>query len=171
MKTALYTITLFLFLLTLQISFFDVLFSHFLVPVVIVSAVVVWTVTQGFRQALWWILPALLLYELFTSGTLSLMSVYGVVLAYGISFLSRRTLIENGFAAAFFYSMVIEVSAFCYHVGMMLVFKTPLPVMSWQNWLFQLGVILVVFVLVRKVLLSFQRHLDTLRSDRALMIR
>jgi len=60
MKVALYHSLLFIFLLAVQISFLDVLFPDFLVPLIILSAVVVWTVGLGFRQALWYLLPLLI---------------------------------------------------------------------------------------------------------------
>lgn len=171
MKASFYIIILFILLLTLQISFFDVLFSGFLVPPIILSAVVVWTVSKGFRQALWWFLPLLLLYELLTSGEIRLVSLYGVLLAYSASFLSRRTLIENSFASALFYAFLIECGAVVYYVGTAFLLKTYFVLAAWQSLVFQLGVIFVIFLLVRKGLLVFQNYLNTMYSDRALMMR
>ena len=73
MKIGAYILILLSLLLVVQISFVDVLFPTFLVPAVIFASLVVWTLTLGFRSALWYIIPLLILYELLTAGEVRLL--------------------------------------------------------------------------------------------------
>jgi len=171
MKVALYHSLLFIFLLAVQISFLDVLFPDFLVPLIILSAVVVWTVGLGFRQALWYLLPLLILYEVLVVGGIHLLSIYGVLLAYGTSFLSRRMLIENSILASLFYALGIISSACLYQWITQEGFHKAWSLPSFTSILFQILIAIPVFLLTRKILFAFQARMDTLRSDRALMIR
>ena len=171
MKIVLYHILLFTFLLTTQISFLDVLFPDFLVPLLILSAAVVWTVSLGFRQALGYLVPLLISYELLASGDIRLLSIYVVLLAYGTSFLSRRMLIENSGLASLFYVASIIGSAVVYHLASQLWLPGGIDLPSWKSLLLQTGVAFLVFFFTKKVLFAFQAHIDTLRSDKALMIR
>ncbi len=171
MKIALYYSFLFAFLLTTQISFLDIIFPDFLVPLLVLSAVVVWTVSLGFRQALWYILPLLILYELLAAGDIRLLSIYGVLLAYGTSFLSRRMLIENTTLASLFYVASIMGGAYLYQWASQLWLVGVVDLPSFQSGLFQTGVAILVFFFTKKILFAFQSRVDTLRSDQALMIR
>jgi hypothetical protein len=171
MKIVLYQTLLFASLLTIQISFLDILFPYFLVPLIVLSAVVIWTVDLGFRQALWYVLPLLILYELLTVGGIHVLSIYGVLLAYATSFFSRRMLIENNSFISFFYAVAIVSSAGLYQwliqVGLERVWVLP----SWQSIGWQISVAVLVFFLTQKVLSAFRTCIDRLRSDQALMIR
>ncbi len=171
MKITLYTFILLGLLLVLQVSFLDVLFPSFLVPTVIFASLVIWTLSLGFRQALWYILPLLLLSELLTAGEIRLLSVYGILLSYGVSFLSRRMLIENFLLSAIFYTVIIMMSALFYHVAVALIFPSLKYVFMMKAFFFESMITFLIFIFIRKLLIFFQHYLDTLRSDRALMIR
>jgi hypothetical protein len=171
MKIAFYYIFLYIFLLSLQISFLDVLFPNFLVPIVILVAGVIWTIRLGFKQALWRLVPLLIFYELLVSGELRLFVIYGVILAYATSFLSRRMLIEESVLAVVFYSFCIIVGALVFQVGTQLLLQMPVTGISWQSFIIQYGVTVVLFWVTKKIIFFFQDRIDTYRSDRALMIR
>ena len=171
MKIALYYSFLFTFLLTTQLSFLDIIFPNFLVPLLVLSAVVIWTVSLGFRQALWYILPLLISYELLAAGNIRLLSIFGVLLAYGTSFLSRRMLIENSTLASLFYVASIMGGAFLYQWATQ---WWLLGVVNWPSFgssLLQSSIAILVFLFAKKILFAFQVRIDTLRSDKALMIR
>ena len=59
MKIAFYYGILFLFLLVLQFSFLNILFSFISIPLVLLIAGVIWTLRLGFHQALWLLIPLL----------------------------------------------------------------------------------------------------------------
>jgi ABC-type uncharacterized transport system permease subunit len=115
--------------------------------------------------------PLLVFYELLTSGELRLFVIYGVILAYATSFVSRRMLIEESTLAVFFYSFCIITGALFYQVAIQLLLRLPVQGISWQSLLLQYGMTVVTFWMTKKVIFFFQDRIDTLRSDRALMIR
>ncbi len=171
MKIGAYILILLSFLLVVQISFVDVLFPTFLVPAVIFASLVVWTLTLGFRSALWYIIPLLILYELLTAGEVRLLGAYAVLLSYGVSFLSRRMLIDNVALSTIFYTAIIMFGALFYHGVVGLIFTTLRYKVTLGEFFFEYLITFIIFVLVRKILIAFQLSIERLRSDRALMIR
>ncbi|GEM_PF-1694904 len=111
MKTLLIRFLLLLIVIFFQLSFLDILFPQLAVPIGIVVCTVVWTLVQGFPRALWMTVPLSVLYEIVVSGSVGIFSVFSIVLAYGVSFLSRRLLIEERGNGIFLYAVVAAGAA------------------------------------------------------------
>jgi rod shape-determining protein MreD len=78
-----------------QTSFFPVLFFHGYVPNIILVGVIAVTIAWGFRNALLWIIVTGIMFDLATYGTVGKQVIALVVIAYFISFFSKRFLVEN----------------------------------------------------------------------------
>ncbi len=173
MKIIFYYSLLFLILLVLQFSFFNILFSFVGVPLVILIAGIIWTLRLGFREALWLLVPLLLLYDVLGSGRLEIFSVYVIFFVYTVSFLSRRVLLENVTVSTLIYSLFTYLGILLYALSRGLFGE--------HNWMYfsevttqALGILILIvgtFLVVRSIILRFQNKIDQLRSDSALMIR
>lgn len=82
-------------LVMLQVSFLDILFPWFHVPLLILASIVAWTLVVGFPGSLWMTVSLSLLFDSVSVGSVSSFSLYAVLLAYTTSFLSRRLLVEH----------------------------------------------------------------------------
>ncbi len=103
MKPFFFSISILLFCIFLQFSFFDILFPWFRAPLFLLGVVVILTLVRGFPSALLMTVPLTLLYDATTLGRVTWFSVYAVIFSYGTSFLSRRLLIEHrGFGLALY---------------------------------------------------------------------
>jgi hypothetical protein len=173
MKIAFYYSILFLILLVLQFSFLNILFSFLSIPLVILIAGVVWTLRLGFHQALWLLVPLLFLHDLLGPGRLEVFSVFVIFFAYAVSFLSRRVLLESTILSTAVYSFFIYLSIVLYTFGLgwyrgdMGGYVSTVLSQSFGSLL----VIVGSFWIIRGIILRFQRKIDQLRSDSALMIR
>ena len=173
MKIAFYYGILFLFLLVLQFSFLNILFSFISIPLVLLIAGVIWTLRLGFHQALWLLIPLLFFHDLLGPGKLEIFSVLVIFFVYVVSFLSRRVLLESVFLSTMVYSFFIYLSIILYtfalgwYRGDMWGYAAVILSQSF-------GLLLVIigsFWFIRGVILRFQKKIDQLRSDSALMIR
>ncbi|MCW1888644.1 MAG: hypothetical protein KIH67_003775 [Candidatus Moranbacteria bacterium] len=173
MKIAIYYSILFLVLLLLQFSFLNILFSFITIPLIVLIAGAIWTLRLGFHQALWLLIPLLILHDLLGSGKLEIFSVFVIFFAYTVSFLSRRVLLESVLISTIVYSLFIYLGMVFYALGL-----------GWYRediWIYLApifrqggGILLVIlgsFWVTRSIILRFQRKIDQLRSDSALMIR
>ncbi len=95
MKIFYFRVIIIALLVFLQLSFFNIIFPWFQMPLLLLCAVVAWTLAVGFPRSLWMTVPLMLFFDSVAYGTVSTFSLYAVLLAYGTSFLSRRLLIEH----------------------------------------------------------------------------
>lgn len=79
----------------LQTSGFPVLFSHGYMPSIVLVGVVAVTIAWGFRNALLWVIVAGIMFDLATYGTVGKQVIALAVVAYFVSFFSKRFLVEN----------------------------------------------------------------------------
>lgn len=103
-----------LFLVFLQISFFDILFPWFRAPLFLLGVIVAFTLVRGFPGALFMTLPLSLLFDAASLGAVTWFSLYATVFAYGTSFLSRRLLIEHRGLGLGLYGLVAYGGALLY---------------------------------------------------------
>lgn len=82
-------------IILIQHAFFSVLFPKSVVPFVVFSAVAALVLVQGFREGLARWLLLILAYDLLRSGMVTPVVPVGILLAYGMSFLSRRFVLEQ----------------------------------------------------------------------------
>lgn len=96
MSIVLQQILLLLFVVILQRSFLDVLWSGFDAPSLIIVTTITLVFVQGFARSLRWVLLLIFFYALLgNDGIQGLFPVIAVGIAYATSFLSRRLLIER----------------------------------------------------------------------------
>jgi hypothetical protein len=102
----------------LQLSFFDIAFPWFHVPLLLIACVTAWTLALGFPESLKMTVPLTVIFEILSVGTVGAFSLYAVLLAYAVSFLSRRILVGQHGAGAFLYAIFTSAMALVYQ-GMM----------------------------------------------------
>ncbi len=108
----------------LQLSFFDIAFPWFHVPLLLIACVVAWTLALGFPESLRMTVPLSVAFEVFSSGTVGIFSLYAVLLAYATSFLSRRILVGQRGAGAFLYAVFTAAMALAYQGAMYLLLRS-----------------------------------------------
>jgi hypothetical protein len=106
------------FAVALQLSFFDIAFPWFHVPLLLIACVTAWTLALGFPESLKMTVPLTVAFEIFSMGTVGAFSLYAVLLAYATSFLSRRILVGQQGAGAFLYAIFTAAMALAFQ-GMM----------------------------------------------------
>ncbi len=159
---------LLLFLVLLQLSFFDILFPWFRAPLFLLGMVVIFSLVRGFPGALMMTLPLTLLFDAVSRGMVSWFSLYAVIISYGISFLSRRLLIEHrglglglyagvAFGGALFYQLLFAfvVSGFSTPAESLL--KALFP--SSESLIFSLVFFLPLFLFLYFALRHFEGYL------------
>lgn len=83
-----------LLLVSFEFSFFDILFPQIAVPIILIASIVIWTLILGFPRVLYMVIPLTVFFDITSSGTLGILTLYAVLLAYATSFLSRRLSVE-----------------------------------------------------------------------------
>lgn len=116
MKTLLVRGAIVCLLVFFQVSFLDILFPWFHVPLLIVASIVSWTLLVGFPASLWITVPLCLLFDLIIFGSVSGLSLYGVALAYATSFVSRRLMADRQGAGAGVYALFAAGAAVAYQL-------------------------------------------------------
>jgi rod shape-determining protein MreC len=114
MKVFFLRLSVILTIIFFQLSFLDIIFPWFHIPLLLLSSVVAWTLVFGFPQSLRMTLPLTLLFDCISLGAVSSFSLYAVFLAYATSFLSRRLLIEHRGASLILYALFAAGSALGY---------------------------------------------------------
>lgn len=180
MKVFLYRI-LFLFLLVfLQLSFFDILFPWFRAPLFLLGAVVVFTLVRGFPQVLFMTVPLTLLFDTAALGSVSWFSLYAVLFSYGISFLSRRLLVEHRGLGLLLYGLVSYGGLLLYQGGFFLVARDsatnqallPLTVLpSGESLFFSFIFSLPMFIVTYFAVKRFEEHLEFIGQKQFLNVR
>ncbi len=125
MKLFFFRMAIVLLLVFLQLSFFDILFPWFHVPILILVAVVAWTLVSGFPHALFMTVPLTILFDAVLQGAVGAFSLYAILLAYGTSFLSRRLLIEHRGLSLGLYGLFAAFSAVAYQLPFLLFSGVP----------------------------------------------
>jgi cell shape-determining protein MreD len=87
--------SLFLFLVVIfQISFLNIVFSHIFLNALLAVAIAL-TLTRGFFVAWPWVICLGIIFDIFSANVVGVTPIVLIVFSYGISFLSRRFLLEN----------------------------------------------------------------------------
>lgn len=109
MKTFFLRLLFILAVLFFEFSFFDVLFPWTSAPLILLASIVIWSLLIPFPRVLFTTLSLAILFDIVSSGTPGIFSLYSVALVYGTSFLSRRLLVEHqgrGITLYVFFSML-----------------------------------------------------------------
>jgi rod shape-determining protein MreD len=96
-----------------QLSFFNVVFPVF-PPSPVLALAVSWTLVRGFVPALPWAVGLGLSVDLLSAHTVGLTSLALVAIAYVVSFLSRRFLLERRGLGTLAIAAVVTAAAFFY---------------------------------------------------------
>lgn len=172
MKIVLLHIFLFAGLLISEVAFLGIIFPSFPAPLVIMSAVVVWTLLLGFQRAIFFTVPLTLLYDILLSGQIRPFSVYMVLVAYSVSFLSRRLVVEHQGLAAFFYAAIVAAAAGGYQLFLaILEHRSLFPLFPGLPYLSFIFVAFVAFWFTYSLLTRFTRYIELLRAESALFTR
>ena len=161
----------------IQISFLPVLFSTNEVPNIILLLIISWTVIMGFDNILIWVIITGIMADLIFFRSVGTSVIFFVVIAYSISFVSRRFLIENknsgfliialfiifstilyGFLNIFINSQIIENFRGSFGAQLIILQKSILTQIAFNLLLFPLG----YFPLVRleKYLSFYERRIS-----------
>ncbi|MDO8565711.1 MAG: hypothetical protein Q7S04_00805 [Candidatus Moranbacteria bacterium] len=99
-----------------QFSFFNILFSRVSVPIILIVAVVAWTLIVGFPRVLYMVIPLSIFFDIASFGALGALTLYAVPLAYATDFLSRRLLAEHHGMGMILYALFASLGSFGYGV-------------------------------------------------------
>ncbi|MDP2837697.1 MAG: hypothetical protein Q8O53_00260 [Candidatus Moranbacteria bacterium] len=173
--------TLFLlFLVFLQISFFDILFSWFRAPLFLLGVVVIFTLVRGFPSALFMTIPLTLLFDTISLGAVTWFSLYAVIFSYGTSFLSRRLLIEHRGMGLGLYALVAYGGAFLYQALFSFImytyfakssFASPELIPSVESLIFSLVVESLLFVLMYFVVSRAEEYFSHINQQQFRSVR
>ncbi|MEK7494672.1 MAG: hypothetical protein AAB615_02300 [Patescibacteria group bacterium] len=173
MKIFFFRLLFLLFLALFQLSFFDILFPFLGTPIIILVAVVIWVLVEGFFPSLRMIVPLALLFELFSSETIGALSLYAVLLAYATSFFSKRVVIDSQGFGLFGYALFAALGAWGYRFFETLFFHqaSPLLVFSFGNlfWILFLGI--VFFFFLHFLIQRFEKSIDRSEQNNMRNIR
>lgn len=98
----------------LQVSFVSMLFPNLSVPVLVIGTVMSLVLTRGFRESVGGWLSLLFISDLLRSGGLTLLVPIGIILAYAVSFVSRRFLFEHRGYGTFFLALLASGGGILY---------------------------------------------------------
>lgn len=181
MKVFFLRVSLMLIFVILQLSFFDILFPWPQAPVLLLVAVVVWTLVLGFPRSLYLTVPLTLFLDSASYGAVSWVSLYAVLLAYGTSFLSRRLLIEHRGLSLALYAFFTAASIFAYQsltpfvsrssIGALVKDATSSPFPSWSIVFFTFLFSCFLFPLVYFILKRFENHIEFIAQKQFLNVR
>jgi hypothetical protein len=132
----------------MQRSFFVVLWPMIVAPGVIIALVISFVFILGFERGLVWSLFGVTLHALL--GPMTLFPIYAVAIAYAMSFLSRRIVLEAHMRSYFILASVAGGFALMYAVGLALLQAEILSV-GWliANFFESFMLFLLLFPLLR----------------------
>lgn len=184
MKTFLIRLGVMLLIVFLQLSFLDVLFPSFPVPILILAAVIAWTLLVGFPEALKFTVPLTLLFDTVAYAEVSFVSVYAVFLAYGTIFLSKRLMIEHRGMSLGLYALFAAGGVLLYQLSALFLHEeSPLrillnleqvhisPVLSLPVVLSSSGSSILVFMVIYYALKRFERFESSLTQKQFVNVR
>lgn len=103
-----------LFLVIFQVSFLNVVFSDVSLNAVLATAIA-WTLTRGFFSAWPWVICLGVMFDMVSMDIIGLSSLVLILFSYGITFVSRRFLMEHkgsGMALSAVFMGIASVSYF-----------------------------------------------------------
>lgn len=158
-----------LFVLSLQISFFDILFPWITVPIWIFSFVIVWSLTIPFPQVFFRVIPMTMLFDILSFGAPGIFSLYAICLVYVMSFLSRQLSLERntvGMSFAFLFSfgvlMGYRVFFFFFSLGKDISFDSFFSFVFSRDGVFSWLLCIPLFFLVFMIHTRFERYITAL---------
>lgn len=171
-----------LLIIFLQLSFLDILFPSFTVPILILTAVVAWTLLLGFPEALTVTVPLTLLFDTVANAEVSFVSVYVVFLSYGTIFLSKRLMIEHHGMSLLLYALFAGGGVLLYQLSALFLSDgSPVKLFIDQSHLSPILSLpiafssslasLPVFMLIYSALKRFERWENSLSQKQFLNIR
>ncbi|MEI9966743.1 MAG: hypothetical protein WDN67_03865 [Candidatus Moraniibacteriota bacterium] len=104
------------FFLVLEHAFLGILLPGWGPLLLVLSVLIAWTLLRGFPEALWIGLPFLILSDVLIDGQVSFVSPLTVIVAYAVSFFSRRFFLEHRMAAVVFYSLGTAVAGYAFNI-------------------------------------------------------
>lgn len=170
MKLFLVKLFVFLLLLLAEHAVLSILVPDLGAPLVIISAAIAWTLLRGFPESLWFLIPLILASDIFIDGRLDYTSAFLVLVAYGVSFISKRFVVEHRALAVLFHGMLVAGAAY-------LAFLLETAVrMGAPAWLPPHPIALpllsiLVFALTLRLLERFDRFLVQTYQDQTLRFR
>lgn len=182
MKIFLLRVGLLLVLVFFQLSFLNIIFPWFHVPLLLVVSVVAWTLIMGFPEALKLTLPLCLLYDIVSFGMISGFTLFAVVLAYATSFLSRRVVLDHYGVSIGLYAFFAAASALMYQLIAFVFlngdvfFRTTNSALSIAafpsdififSFVLALGLFLILYVLLRR----FDAYVKSMFQKKILKVR
>ena len=181
MKITVLRICILLVLTLAEFSFLGILFPLVSVPVLPLLAVVAWALVLGFPKNLWMTMSATLLFDGLSTGALTVLTPYGVLLAYATSFLSRRLLVEHRGSGLLLYSflaaLAISFYQFLGHVRALLpdgarwLSLLPEEPAAWTQTLLTFLLCFILFLPVYFFAKRFEEHVQSLRQKQYVSTR
>lgn len=160
-----------LILVFFEFSFFDVLVPWISAPLVLIGAVVAWALFISFPQVLAMTLPLTILFDIISSGMPGTLSLYAIFLVYGMSFVSRRLLVEHYGMGISFYMLYVAVGVFGLKVFEVLfsqgnpllwtsnIFKILYSAVLTQNLFFSMLLAMPLFVCLYLIIRRFESYM------------
>jgi hypothetical protein len=160
-----------LFFVFFELSFFDVLFPWTVAPLGILCAAIAWGLVAEFPRALILTLPVALLFDIASAGMPGILTLYSVPLVYGVSFISKRFLLEQRGTGGLLHAVFAAGAVFGYvlfHLvitegnmlisGKVLLMQTLEDLFS-RDLLFSLLLVVLIFILVYPGLKRFEEYI------------
>lgn len=156
-----------------EFSFFDILFPQMGAPLVLIASIVAWVLASGFSAALFMIVPLALLFDVLSVGMPGALTLYAVPLAYVISFLSRRLLVERRGFGMVLYAFFVGISALGYVIFNSIFFQRGgLSEIVIRNALPGIAVwTLFIFVGAYQVIRRFEKYIGYLSQSDFLKVK
>ncbi|MFZ2187887.1 MAG: hypothetical protein WAV46_04680 [Candidatus Moraniibacteriota bacterium] len=166
-----------------EFSFFDVLFPWVAAPLVIMSAVVAWSLLMSFPRVLFMTIPLTLFSDIVAIGTPGTLTLYAVLLAYTMSFFSRRFLLEHRGVGLLLYALVSAVGVMGFAVFEFIfsrgnpfswtkeMFAPFPPLVSFQNFSLSLLLCMPLFLLAYVIIRRFEAYMQYIAQGEALKMR
>ncbi len=145
---------LFLVLAVFQYSFLDILWPSFPAPAAMIALIVSQVFLNGFEKGGLWSLFAVGLFLLLGQSD-HIFVLFGVLIAYGTGFLSRRLVIERPVQTSFLLACTSAGFAATYIIVIVLFFQHPLVVWSLFGNILQT---LFVFPVIFFILTTWERY-------------
>lgn len=171
-----------LILVFLQLSFLNIIFPWFHAPLLLLAAVVSFSLILPFPDVLKMTVPLSAAYDVISYGSLGWFSLYALLLAYATGFLSRRLLIEHRGLGFGLYALFAFGAVLGYQLLMVFLVRDdslaflpelgPVPVgFSWEIELFSFILSAALFWILHAVTSRFERYVGLLAQKQLLRVR
>lgn len=115
-----------LFWILVELSFLELLLPEVNAPLVLIALILALVVTLDQQWALGWAVGITFIFDIIRSGDITLLSLFFVVTAYGLFFLSQRLL----FTREHVNHLLLSVFA----LGVTVIYEILFPAFSWPRW-------------------------------------